>query len=155
MKTELKYKVITSKKQYFAYCDALEVLLSGKAKNTQIKEEVSLLTLLIETWDKANNSFKELDPVELIKALMVEHGLKSSDMVKIMGVSKGMVSQILNRKKGLSKGVIRNLASHFKMTHESFNRPYQLVSEVNKNFRYANLMNTPKDITSKVTRKSA
>lgn len=60
---------------------------------------------------------------------MVENGLKSSDMVEIMGVSKGMVSQILNRKKGLSKEVIRNLASRFKMTHESFNHPYQLVSK--------------------------
>lgn len=154
-KDELKYKVIKTDKQYYSYCDHLEDLLNRKSRSVQVKEEIALLTLLIETWDEAHNTFEELDPIELLKGIMAEHQLKSKDMVHILGVSKGMVSQILNKKKGLSKEVIRNLAERFKMTHEAFNRPYQLVSEVNKNFRYANLMNTPKDITPKIIRKSA
>lgn len=154
MEAELKYKVISSKKQYYAYCDKLEVLLTEK-KSAAVRDEISLLSLLIETWDKAHDSFDDLDPVALIKALMSEHGLRSVDMVDIMGVSKGMVSQILHKKKGLSKAVIRNLADHFKMNHEAFNRPYTLVSEVNKKYRYANLMNSPKDISEEPLRKSA
>jgi HTH-type transcriptional regulator / antitoxin HigA len=73
-------------------------------------------------------------------------------MIEVMGVSKGMVSQILNRKKGLSKEVVRNLASYFNMQQEAFNRPYSLVAEVNKKYRYANLMNTQKEMKSKGNR---
>lgn len=151
METGLKYKVIKNKKQYFNYCKSLEALLVAKSNTVNDKDEIALLTLLIEIWDTAHDTFKKLEPVELIKALMVEHGLRSKEMIKIMGVSKGMVSQILNRRKGLSKAVIRDLAAYFKMDQAAFNRPYKLVAEVNKKYRYANLMNTRKDLTSKRT----
>jgi len=152
MGTELKYKVIRSKKQYFGYCRSLEALLAADKVGASGKEEIALLTLLIETWDAAHDTFNELEPVELIKALMTENGLKSKDMINIMGVSKGMVSQILNRRKGLSKAVIRDLATHFKMDQAAFNRSYQLVAEVNKKYRYANLMNTRKKIGTERTK---
>ena len=51
----LKYKIIKSKKQYFEYCDILEQLLDLKKKGKEIKDEIELLTLLIEKWDKEND----------------------------------------------------------------------------------------------------
>ncbi|MCF8461337.1 MAG: helix-turn-helix domain-containing protein [Flavobacteriales bacterium] len=122
---ELKYSVIKTKKQYNDYCSTLEELVLSQ--NAAMQDEIELLTLLIETWDAEQSSFKEMDPIELLNALMQENGLKAKDLVDILELSKGTVSKILNHQKGLSKGSIRKLAEHFKMAQEAFNRPYELM----------------------------
>ncbi|MBL4657901.1 MAG: helix-turn-helix domain-containing protein [Flavobacteriales bacterium] len=127
----------------------LEELLTHDQK--AISDEIELLTLLIEKWDAEHNTFDDLNPIELIKALMAENNLKPRDIVGILGLSKGTVSKILNYHKGLSKETIRKLSDYFKVSQESFNRPYKLVNEVNKRFRNARLMNTEKDLDSAVT----
>jgi len=140
----LKYTIIKSRKQYDKYCNVLESLIVVDSKNVQ--DEIELLNLLIEKWDIENNSFSDLDPVELIKALMDENNLKSKDLVGILDLSKGTVSKILNYHKGLSKDTIRKLSQYFKVSQDVFNRPYRLINEVNKHFRNASLMNTRKNM---------
>ena len=132
MSTDLKYKVIKDRTQYDRYCKALEELLALKS-NSAILDEIELLTLLIYTYDEANNTFAECDPIPLLRSFMKEHQLKSSDLVAILSVSKGYISDILNYKKGLSKEVIRKLAAHFKVRQEAFNRPYNLIPEGSTN----------------------
>jgi len=144
--SQLKYKVISTKKQYKEYCNTLEELVFADKKSKQIEEEIDLLTLLIETYDKQHNTFTELDPIQLLHSLMKEHQLKSKDVVEILQVSKGYVSDILNYKKGLSKDVIRTLAEHFKVSQEAFNRPYKLVVPENSHLRNASVMNTKKEL---------
>ena len=118
----LKFKVIKTNAQYDEYCDELERLVANKGD----EDEIELLTLLIETYDHEQNTFENLDPIELLKSLMDDHQLKARDLVQVLGVSKGLVSDILNYKKGLSKEVIRKLAEYFKLNQEAFNRPYSL-----------------------------
>jgi len=142
---ELKYKVITSKKQYKEYCKALEQLVFSSSKTKAVKEEIQLLTLLIEKWDEDNNTFEDLDPIALLHSLMKEHHLKPKDLVEVLELSKGYVSDILNYKKGLSKEVIRKLAERFKVSQEAFNRPYKLVVAENSHLRNASVMNTRKE----------
>ena len=122
----LKYSVIKSKRQYTAYCKSLEDLATGNNKSKATKDEIELLTLLIEKWDAEHNSFEDVDPVTLLKTLMQEKKITSTELAGILNVSKGLVSDILNYKKGLSKEVIRGLANYFKVSHEAFNRRYKL-----------------------------
>lgn len=144
----LKYKVIRSEKQYDKYCKILEELVFAPAKNRQVKDEIALLTLLIEKWDQEHSIFDKLDPVELLKSLMKDHNMKSVELASYLGVSKSLVSDILNYKKGLSKEVIRKLAYRFKVSQEAFNRPYKLISPVNSHLRNASVMNTPKNLAA-------
>lgn len=123
----LKYKVITSKVQYKEYCNILEQLVYSSSKDRNVKDEIALLTVLIEKWDAEHNTFAELDPIQLLHSLIRDHNLKAKDLVDILGVSKGYISDILNYKKGLSKEVIRKLSEYFKISQEALNRPYQLV----------------------------
>lgn len=139
----LKYTIIKTEGQYANYCDILEELLLED--DSTLEDEIELLTLLIEKWDKEHTSFDDLNPVELIKSLMEENNLKATDLTRILGLSKGTVSKILNYYKGLSKDTIRKLSEHFKVSQEAFNRPYKLKNEVNRQFRNASLMNTEKD----------
>lgn len=143
MKT-LKYTVIKDLKQYKKYCDILEKLILRDDK--EIKDEIELLTLLIEKWDNEHNTFNDSDPIGLLKALMENHDLQAKDLVDIMDLSKGTISKILNYHKGLSKDTIRKLSDYFKVSQEAFNRPYKLINEVNRHFRNASLMNTRKNM---------
>jgi len=130
----LKYKVIKSKRQYAEYCTTLDQLITGNDKSKATKDEVELLTLLIEKWDEGHNTFHDVDPVTLLKSLMNEKKVSSTELAGILNVSKGLVSDILNYKKGLSKEVIRGLGNHFKVSHEAFNRSYELQTERDKFF---------------------
>jgi HTH-type transcriptional regulator/antitoxin HigA len=136
--------VIKNVEQYYKYCNILEKLILDD--NNQSKDEIELLTLLIEKWDQEQNTLKDSDPIELLKALMEGHHLKAKDLVDILNLSKGTISKILNYQKGLSKDTIRKLSDYFKISQEAFNRPYKLVHEVNKHFRNASLMNTKKNM---------
>ena len=143
MKT-LQYTVIKNIEQYNNYCDTLEELIIINEKES--KDEVELLTLLIEKWDNEHNTFIDSDPIELLTALMNEHGLLAKDLVVILDLSKGTVSKILNYHKGLSKETIRKLSDYFRVNQDAFNRPYKLINEVNKHYRNASLMNTRKNM---------
>jgi HTH-type transcriptional regulator/antitoxin HigA len=140
----LKFTIVKSREQYDMYCNILEDLIAHENKSVQ--DEIDLLTLLINKWDSEHNSLNDLSPIELLKALMIEHNLKAKDLVAILGLSKGTVSKILNFQKGLSKDVIRKLSDYFKVSQEAFNRPYKLINEVNRHFRNASLMNTKKNM---------
>ena len=122
----LPYKVIKSDAQYNKYCDMLEALVNNRRKTIAMRDEIELLSLLIEKYDEANNTFEDADPVELLKALMKEHTMKAVDLSQLLQVSEGLVSDILHYKKGLSKGSIRILSERFKLNQEAFNRPYAL-----------------------------
>ena len=140
----LKFTIIKSKEQYDKYCDFLENLIA--LDDRKVQDEIDLLTLLIEKWDIEHNTFSESDPIEILKSLLIEHNLKAKDLVEILNLSKGTISKILNYHKGLSKDTIRKLSDYFKVTQETFNRPYRLINEVNRHFRNASLMNTRKNM---------
>ena len=138
----LKYTVIKDKSQYDQYCKQLESLLLG-GNNSEIQDEIDLLTLLIEKFDEENNTFKESDPITLLRSFMQDHHLKPQHLVEILGISKGYISDILNYKKGLSKEVIRKLADYFKVRQEAFNRHYQLRPTTDT-YTNSGLINTSK-----------
>src|SRR5262245_17324765 len=123
----LKYTIIKNKAQYREYANTLEQLVFSGSQDKNAKDEIDLLTLLIEKWDDEHNTFEEVTPVELIKSLMDDHNMKATDLATLLKISKGYVSDILNYKKGLSKDVIRKLSEHFKVSQEAFNRPYTLI----------------------------
>jgi len=142
MTARLKYKIIKTERQYNKYCKALELMLVKNLKSNV--DEIELLTMLIEKYDDEQYTLPSLDPIQLLKSIMLEHNLKAKDLTTILGITKGTVSKILNYQKGLSKETIRNLSNYFKMNQEAFNRPYKLKDPINKKYRNAALMNTTK-----------
>ena len=138
----MQYTIIKTEEQYKSYCEDLEKLVFQKENSDE--DTIELLTLLIEKWDEEHYQTPEIAPVQLLKLLMKEHGLKAKDLQDILKLSKGTISKILNYKKGMSKETIRRLADHFAMRQEAFNRPYKLKDKINKSFKNATLMNARK-----------
>ena len=142
----LKYKVTVSDKQYDKYCKTLEDLVFLSAKTRAGKDEIALLTLLIEKYDEERTDFALADPIALLRSLLKEHKMKAVDLAKLLHVSEGLVSDMLNYKKGLSKDTIRILAKRFKLSHEAFNRPYELQVPVSSKLKNARMINTRKKL---------
>lgn len=124
----LQYKVIKTISQYKEYCRLLENLVVVKKKTRQQQDTIELLTLLIEKWDEAHNTFADADPIELLTYLMKENDLKAVDLANALEVSKSLISDILHYRRALSKEVIRKLAVRFKVSQELFNKPYELAT---------------------------
>lgn len=139
-----KYTIIRSINQYDEYCNELEKLVFDTSKNH--RDDIELLTLLIEKWDKENLPELDSDPIELIKALLQQNRLRSKDLSEILNVNKSTVSRILNYQKGLSKNSIRILAKYFSISQEALNKPYKLKHRLNRKFKNASLMNTKKKL---------
>jgi HTH-type transcriptional regulator / antitoxin HigA len=142
------YTVIRTDEQYVNYCNDLEKLTSKyKGQPTeQLLDLIDTITLLIEKYDEEHTQLSEIDPIQLLKSLMIDNNIMQKDLAELLHISKGHLSDILNYKKGLSKNVIRTLAERFKVRQSAFNRPYKLSVEVNRHYKNANMMNTKKDL---------
>lgn len=123
----MKYTIIKSDAQYHEYCDILEKLVfSGKENYVKHEDEIDLLTVLIEDYDRKHSVYQDMDPVEFLKSLMLDHKLRQQDISRISKVGKSTISEILNYKKKMSKDVIRRLSGYFNIRQEAFNRVYRL-----------------------------
>lgn len=144
MSTDLRYSIIKTETQYNEYCEMHEKLVFDDFESN--KDEIELLSLLIEKWDDEHYERRNSNPIEILKSLMEDHQLKAKDVAKILSLSKGTVSKILNYQTGLSKETIRRLSTHFKMNQEAFNRPYKLKIPTSQRVSNAAYMNTRKKI---------
>jgi HTH-type transcriptional regulator/antitoxin HigA len=144
----LKYKIVTTEKQYDKYCKTLEALVFLPKKTKSIKEEIDLLTLLVEKYDEEHYPFELADPIVLLKSLMKDHKMKAVDLARLLEVSEGLVSDMLNYKKGLSKDTVRILSEKFKLNQEAFNRIYELKVPANAKFKNPKMMNTRKKLVT-------
>ena len=113
-----------------------------------MKDEIALLTLLIEKYDEEHYGSELAEPIVLLKSLMKDHKMKAVDLANLLDVSEGLVSDMLNYKKGLSKDTIRILSERFKLNQEAFNRTYELHVPVSSKFKDARMMNSRKKLAS-------
>lgn len=100
-------KVIKTKKDYQKAIKRLEVIFDAK-KGSKDGDELELLSLLIDTYEKEKHHIDLPDPIEAIKFRMEQLGYKQTDLAEAMGL-KSRVSEILNRKRKLTLDMIRRL----------------------------------------------
>lgn len=123
--TLLKYSVYSSmikpirnKRDYKRTMQRIEeLILSNPKPGTADFDELDVLGTLAAAWEEIHYPIAAPDPVEAVKYLMEEEGLKPKDLVTYFG-SKGNVSEFLNRKRSLSLRVIKALHDEFKLPYE-------------------------------------
>ena len=73
---------------------------------------------LIEAYESQNYPDIEGNPINTLKTLMEEHGLKQSDLPEI-GI-QGAVSEIISGKRQLNVRQLKLLSERFKVSHVVF-----------------------------------
>lgn len=114
----MNIKLIKTKKDYQQALDRLEVIFDAKP-NTKEGDELEVLGLLIETYEKEHFPISYPDPVEAIKFRMEQMGYSQNDLAKVVGL-KSRASEILNKKRKLSLDMIRKL-------HETLSIPTEVL----------------------------
>ena len=71
------------------------------APSTSKADEIELLSLLVEKYEREHYSIEAPDPVEAIKFRMEQMNLKQKDIAPLFG-GKTRVSEVLNKKRPLS-----------------------------------------------------
>ncbi len=79
--------------------------------NHKLSRLMDTVFLLISTYEEINIPEPVGDPIECLKYLMKEHGLKQKDMVEIG--SPGVISEVVNRKRPLNTRHIKALSERF------------------------------------------
>lgn len=103
---------------------ALEIVweLMKKGENGLSPEEdrlIRLLVRLIEDFEDKAYPMDKVAPLDILKGLMLDHGLKQNDLVDIFG-SQSIVSEVLNGKRKINAKQAKRLAARFRLTADIF-----------------------------------
>lgn len=104
----MQLKPIRNEEDYQAALTRLEQIFDAQ-KNSLEADELEVLAMLIDQYEKAHFPIDFPDPIEAIKFRMEQLGYKQKDLVEAIGF-KSRVSEILNRKRKLSVDMIRKLS---------------------------------------------
>lgn len=94
-----------------------ELIASNPKKGSSAYDELDVIGTLVSAYEDIHYPIDAPDPVEAVKYVMEEEGLKPKDLVSYFG-SKGNVSEFLNRKRNLSLRTIKALHDNLKLPYE-------------------------------------
>lgn len=118
----MNLKPIKSEQDYEAALERLELIfdaLPGKEES----DELEILGMLIEKYEKEHFPIELPDPIEAIKFRMEQMGYTQNDLAEIIGL-KSRASEILNKKRKLSLEMIRKLTKKLNIPSEVLIQAY-------------------------------
>ena len=107
------FSVPHSEDEYQALVKTLDSLVDevGNDQDHKLAPVMETIGNLIENYENNEHKIKEASPVDALKYLMKEHGLKQSDLKEIG--SQGVVSEILTGKRTLNLEQIKKISDRF------------------------------------------
>jgi len=113
-------RVVRTEEQNEGYIAALYDLEQRYKQWSEAERELAdLLTLLIEDFEEKNYRLPKASPIEVMRFLMEQHGLKQKDLADVFG-AQSIVSEVLSGKRELNKQQIRRLSERFHVSPEVF-----------------------------------
>lgn len=111
---------IKSKEEHSIYLSrAYELKQLDLKPNSKESDELEVISILIEAYEKENFPIESPNPIEAILFRIEQLRMSSSELNKLLG-SRSRTSEILNEKRKLSIGMIRKL-------HEKLGIPAQIL----------------------------
>jgi len=110
------FSVPHDEKDYNNLVNLLDSLIDevGNNESHPLSSLMETIGSLIEAYESRNYPDIEGDPINALKTLMEEHGLKQSDLPEIG--SQGVVSEIISGKRQLNVRQLKLLSERFKVS---------------------------------------
>ena len=110
------FSVPHNEKDYNNLVNLLDSLIDevGNNESHPLSSLMETIGSLIEAYESQNYPDIEGDPINALKTLMEEHGLKQSDLPEIG--SQGVVSEIISGKRQLNDRQLKLLSERFKVS---------------------------------------
>lgn len=120
----MKLKPIRTEKEHKGALAEIERLWSAPDHSAEA-DRLEVLTLLVESYEKARFPIEAPDPVSFLEYIMEARGLTRKDLEPYIG-PRGRVADVLNRTRPLSMNMIRNLCVGLGLPAEIMIQPYAL-----------------------------
>lgn len=102
-----KLKPIKTEQEYDAVLKRIDDIFDAEP-GTPEGDELETWFIFVEAYEAVHHQIQAPDPIEAIKYIMAEKGLKNKDLEPFIG-HKSRVSELLNRKRGLTIDMARRL----------------------------------------------
>jgi HTH-type transcriptional regulator/antitoxin HigA len=103
----MEYRVIKTEEEYKLAMNRLEAIFDAEPGNPE-GDELDLLSLLIDNYEKIHFPIDLPDPVEAILFRMEQLNYQPKDLANVLG-SRSRVTEILNKERKLSLDMIRKI----------------------------------------------
>jgi HTH-type transcriptional regulator/antitoxin HigA len=84
----------------------------GRPLTPEEENLAELMTLLVREFEQAHYPLGHAEPLEALRVLMEDRGLRQRDLVAVFG-SSSVASDVVNGKRSISKAPARKLAEFF------------------------------------------
>jgi len=113
---------IHTRKQYDRVVCAMEYLadLVNDDPKHSLAGLLEIFEVIVDDYDRVHHQIPSISGIELLRNLMMEHGLKQTDLTEIG--SQGVVSEIMSGKRRLNKRHAAFLAKRFSLSEDLFTR---------------------------------
>ena len=118
----MKLKPIKSENDYNQALERLEKIFDAKPE-TKEGDELEILGILIENYEREHFPIELPDPIEAIKFRMEQLDYSQNDLAEVIGL-KSRASEILNKKRKLSLEMIRKLTEKLHIPSEVLIQAY-------------------------------
>jgi len=118
----MEYKVIKTEEGYKQALKRLEVIFDAEL-DTAEGDELDLLSLLIDNYEKIHFPIDLPDPIEAIKFRMEQMNYKPKDLADVIGF-RSRVTEILGKKRKLSLDMIRKINKQMHISTEVLVQEY-------------------------------
>ena len=121
-------KPIKTKKEHDKYLARAYKLMQKDLKpNSKESDELEVLSILIEAYEKSKFQIEAPNPVEAILFRLDQLGMSKKELSKLLG-SRSRASEILKGKRKLSIAMIRKLNKQLGISAQTLIQEYELVN---------------------------
>ena len=120
----MNIKLIQSKTAHRAALARIDALWDAPPESAE-SDELEVLSLLVEEYEKKHIDVPQVDPVTLLHHVMEARALSRKDLKPFIG-SRARVAEVLNRIRPLSLEMIRRLAAGLKLPADLLIAAYEL-----------------------------
>jgi HTH-type transcriptional regulator/antitoxin HigA len=99
-------------------------LLMDSSLGASNGDELEILSILVDAYEKKVFPIKNPDPIEALKFRMEQSGFSNTDIAHILHSTRGRVSEILNKKRALTLNMIRRLSKEMQIPAELLIQDY-------------------------------
>lgn len=121
-------KPIKTSKQHTKYlARAYELMQMDLKPNSKDSDELEVLSILIEAYEKTHYPIEPPNPIEAILFRLDQLGMSKGELSKLLG-SRSRASEILKGKRKLSINMIRKLNQELGISAQTLIQDYEMVN---------------------------
>jgi HTH-type transcriptional regulator/antitoxin HigA len=119
----VKPRLIRSEYEAEAVQEQIDALMENRDRTPEDQEYLAFLTWLLLIWEDGKYPPIHVEPIEVIKNLLADNGLRQADLVGPVFPTRSRASEALSGRRSLTYQYVERLAAFFRVSPNLFFPP--------------------------------